>query len=282
MKSFLTSTLLFICVFAKSQTPDLIWKVTTPDGLHTSYLVGVIHFSCEKDSLEQKTKKTSLELLKLVTTIYFEPEDDLTLKQKWELMSMDSSIKELYEKEEFKEIKSCLEKNGIPVKSNQNMMPVWLVSFINTDTIIFTCKSIPSIESELEQNIKKQQLKFLETSKMTFDYYKEIPIEFQLDLLKRICTGQFTKTLNTINQYTDISMTLEELMKLTFLGFKEIGGDQLAKNILINRNLNWVKKIEPDLNRESIMVVAGAAHLGGETGLINQLMKKGFNVEPYK
>ena len=49
-----------------------------------------------------------------------------------------------------------------------------------------------------------------------------------------------------------------------------------------DRNLKMIKKM-PDLMRyQSVLFCVGAAHLGGEKGLINLLREKGFQVTPIR
>lgn len=50
--------------------------------------------------------------------------------------------------------------------------------------------------------------------------------------------------------------------------------------LLINRNRNWIPKISSLAAEGPVFVAVGAAHLGGEQGVISLLRKAGFTVQP--
>lgn len=54
---------------------------------------------------------------------------------------------------------------------------------------------------------------------------------------------------------------------------------QVYKNIITDRNKQWVKTIEKCLKeQENTMLIAGLAHFPGEEGIINLLRKRGYEV----
>ncbi len=58
---------------------------------------------------------------------------------------------------------------------------------------------------------------------------------------------------------------------------------KLYQSLIVNRNMNWLPKIEEYLNTpETELVLVGVAHLIGEEGVIAQLKKLGYKVEKMK
>lgn len=53
-------------------------------------------------------------------------------------------------------------------------------------------------------------------------------------------------------------------------------------NFLEVRNKNWIPVIEKSISSNSIFIAVGAAHLPGESGVIQLLRSKGYSVEPVK
>ncbi len=54
---------------------------------------------------------------------------------------------------------------------------------------------------------------------------------------------------------------------------------EVADNYLLNeRNRNWLKRLLPALNQQSNLIVVGAFHLPGKTGLIELLRREGMTV----
>ena len=56
--------------------------------------------------------------------------------------------------------------------------------------------------------------------------------------------------------------------------------EKTRKEILDNRNINWVKEMPALMKKESVFFAVGSAHLGGEFGVINLLRKAGYIVKP--
>lgn len=52
--------------------------------------------------------------------------------------------------------------------------------------------------------------------------------------------------------------------------------------IAIERNIMWIDKILPAVNKKSSFIMVGAAHLPGKKGVINLLRKEGYTVQPIK
>ena len=86
-----------------------------------------------------------------------------------------------------------------------------------------------------------------------------------IEILKRLnqvyLSGDLT-AIEALNKEDD-SMTQEE-----------------KKFIEDNRNLNWMAKLPALLNEQCCFIAVGCLHLTGETGLINQLRKAGYSVNP--
>jgi UDP-N-acetylmuramate-alanine ligase len=58
--------------------------------------------------------------------------------------------------------------------------------------------------------------------------------------------------------------------------------EEYKKALVDTRNLKWVSKLNKLFETKSGVVAVGCLHLVGETGLIKQLEKNGFSVEPVK
>jgi uncharacterized protein YbaP (TraB family) len=56
----------------------------------------------------------------------------------------------------------------------------------------------------------------------------------------------------------------------------------LNRSFLEDRNIDWIPKIENISKDKLVFIAVGAAHLAGSEGVIELLMKKGFQVLPIK
>jgi len=52
--------------------------------------------------------------------------------------------------------------------------------------------------------------------------------------------------------------------------------------LLINRNKNWIPRMEGAMQGNSILFAVGAGHLGGDFGVIKLLRDKGYKLTPIK
>ena len=116
-------------------------------------------------------------------------------------------------------------------------------------------------------------------------------IEYQVNLLEGMSSGnQEAALLETIQELDLFKKEFEDIIKAWSSGesmklngllldsFKEY--PELLNQLIVQRNKNWVPKIEEFLNQKgNVLVVVGAAHLIGNKGVIEMLRQKGYVVE---
>jgi uncharacterized protein YbaP (TraB family) len=54
------------------------------------------------------------------------------------------------------------------------------------------------------------------------------------------------------------------------------------ESLLDERNNQWIEQLPKLMKEQSLFVAVGALHLTGESGLVNQLRKKGYTLTPIK
>jgi len=68
--------------------------------------------------------------------------------------------------------------------------------------------------------------------------------------------------------------------------YKSVSNDtdlgSYEKELLDNRNKNWIPVIEKEMATQPIFIAVGAGHLGGKKGVIYLLRKNGYKVTPVK
>ena len=94
-------------------------------------------------------------------------------------------------------------------------------------------------------------------------------------LVRAILEG-FTLELKDRGEWQEGDMqALEDLLQEDFEEYPEMY-DALLKD----RNLNWIKQLQPMLNDSDVyLVIVGAAHMLGEDGMVKLLEKQGYSVE---
>lgn len=73
-----------------------------------------------------------------------------------------------------------------------------------------------------------------------------------------------------------------DLAKMASISFEEMRQDfpEIYQQLLVNRNQNWLPRIESMLNNsETELVLVGTLHLVGEDGLLHLLRERGYDLE---
>lgn len=120
----------------------------------------------------------------------------------------------------------------------------------------------------------------LETLDFQFQIFESISIEEQIEMMFE----EKNKNINPVEIYNKMltfykEQNLDSLLKMTL-------EDDLMKKLedkaLTGRNKDWIPKIEKIVNDKPAFIAVGAAHLPGETGVINLLREQGYTVNPLK
>ncbi len=106
------------------------------------------------------------------------------------------------------------------------------------------------------------------------------PISQQVeDLMHTVRTDPDAAELARALAKAYLAGNLEEIEEIVFA--PETGmSEKDAKRLLYNRNDKWISKLNEILPEKTVFVAVGAAHLIGEQGLLAQLRKLGYTVEP--
>jgi len=123
----------------------------------------------------------------------------------------------------------------------------------------------------------------------TIEFFE--PIDYQLDLLGKMSAenqkdflGQTLKDLEIAAEMADDMMRywqkgqVARLHTLLFKSFEDY--PEIEDRLLLQRNKNWVEKIEAMLGGpENVLVVVGAGHLIGPGSVVDILRQKGYKVK---
>jgi uncharacterized protein YbaP (TraB family) len=105
-----------------------------------------------------------------------------------------------------------------------------------------------------------------------------------IDFLPDYCES-FKQTIRAY-QNQDLNAIKENYDKKINTGFKleedSIRNKTRSDELLKNRNLRWMKKLDNLINKKPTLIEVGVMHLVGEYGLINQFRILGYNVNPVR
>lgn len=269
----------------KSADPSSLLYEVSGKGLgKPSYLLGTFHAVCPADMVPLDTLDPYLTRTDQVLM-------EVNLEDTSELGSLASSAfipggktwKDFLTPEQFAKVDAMtMSMLGYPAESVKAIKPIMLTVLLVTSPKVSGC-TVNAYDMSLTQlaTSKKKPVIGLETvaeqlamidSKPIAQQAKEL-YEMSLDPQKAI--GQF-KELSAAYKNRDS----DKLVEISAEQMKE--DKAFAKRLLEDRNVVWVPKIEGLIKTKPTFIAVGAAHLGGEKGLIKLLRAKGYDVRPIK
>lgn len=265
-------------VQAQTGSKSLLWKVEG-DNIQTSYLYGTIHL-LPQDAFEIKEKVTdafnSSEQIVLEIDMD-DPSMQMKLMQN-AAMKGGTTLDQVFSEEDYKAVSDALKETmGIGLEVVNTMKPFMIASMLIGNLIEGTPASY---ELSFMQMAKEKELEILglETIEDQMAVFDKIPYEEQAkdvvgmvrnqeetkqefaEMVKAYNNEDIDQLYDIIDDYADTATEMEEL--------------------IINRNQNWIPVIG-ELAKEKVSFFGvGAAHLGGEQGVINLLKEAGYTVSP--
>jgi hypothetical protein len=267
-----------------SDFPSILYKITGKDLAKPSYLFGTFHVVCPADLVPASTLEPYIaETDQLIMEINLSDPSELRSVSDSFNMPAGKSLRDFLTTEQLAKVDAMVATYlGQPPEVSHSRKPVVLMMMVVASAKSMGC-SPDSYEFSLIMTAaaRKKPILGLETvadqmrlldNKPLKDQAKDL-YEMSLDPQKWI---QQLKELSTAYRLRDS----ERLFQYSAEQMKE--QKEYAKQLLDDRNVAWVPKIENALRMRSAFVAVGAGHLGGEKGLVRLLRAKGYQVSPVK
>jgi uncharacterized protein len=263
----------------------LLYKISGKNLSKPSYLYGTIHIICPTDmfamdKLSNYFDQTDGLVLEL------DMDDAEVMKKAATAMNMPDgkSLKELLTPEKYAKVDEMFKSIfGVPVEALKAFSPMGLSLIISTSPKSIGCQPPASYEGKfLEMAAKaKKDVEGLETLEVQMATLAKTPIEKQAEALYKLALNpqagfdQFKALIATYK--------LQDSEKLYDSMAKQSSEDPNAmKDLLNERNLNWIPVIETKIAAKSRFIAVGGGHLGGKDGVVNLLRAKGYTVSAIK
>jgi uncharacterized protein YbaP (TraB family) len=283
MKIFiLLFALLFLhaSIFSQLEKKSLLWEVKTKEGKTCSYLFGTIHAIDETKfyfpkKLEKIASKCDAVCLEIAGISSNPPSVE-------KLMMTDKSLQDLFTKSQMDSIHYWAER-FLLMKPNQfdanfgQAKPFLLLQFILKTSLP---ENIKSYELVLEETAKKNNQELLGFE--TVDFQLSLFDQMSLDEQVRMLMESLRDEKNAKNKFEEMQQVYLEQDLDRLYSITKDETTQLNRSFLEDRNINWIPKIEKMTENKLVFIAVGAAHLSGPEGVIELLIKKGFQVLPVK
>ncbi|GAL83573.1 hypothetical protein CHU_2340 [Sporocytophaga myxococcoides] len=274
-----TLFLLLVCLsgILKAQS-SLLWEVKSPDNKNVSYIYGTMHVEDERvfdfgDSLMICFNKCKA----------FAGEIVLDKINKSELASQifmpgDTTLKMLIGKKKYKQVKRKARKSlGVFAGLINRVKPVFTASLISESSFK---KGKGKILDEYFQDLAKEKqmvLLGIESPSEQIAALDEIPLAEQaqmlIESLEAPAEEEGADELVKIYNTGDLDSLYNHFLKFDL-------SDNFTRSLLTKRNYVMSERIQDIINEYPVFVGIGAAHLPGEEGVLNLMVKQGYMVRP--
>lgn len=262
---------------------SLCWKVTGQGLSQPSYVFGTIHMISKKDFFLSKATENAFKNCK---TLALEVDLDMNKETKKKvgqsaILPEGKSIEDYCSQEELNIIKSFMSDSvkisGIKIKLYSRLKPIYLQSILLKEQL----KGSKSYEETFAKKARKNKMNQvgLEAIDLQMKILDTIPIQTQIkDMTTSIKEGK--SSIRIFNEMIAVYKT-QNIEKLHQLTISEDSGIANFEDVFLNnRNQSWIPIMEGLMKKQATFIAVGAAHLGGEKGVLNLLKSQGYTIEP--
>jgi len=256
----------------------LLWKIEG-NGIKTSYLFGTIHMLPQKDfELKEKVKKAFNASEQIVMELDMDdPGLQMEMMQQMN-MKEGHTLKALMKEEDYKKLDGILTKSmGAGVQMFNTMKPFVISSMLIQNFIEGQMASFEQTFVAMAKEKNKEVLG-LETATEQLSIFDRIPYKDQVEDLSEMLNEE--EKMKAI--FADmIKWYKEEDYNRLYEYTKDYMDDAHELELMLGaRNRSWIPKIGKLAKEKTTFFGVGAAHLGGEIGVLALLKDAGYQVTP--
>ncbi len=254
------------------QAQSLLYEISGNSLKKTSYLYGTMHITSKQQLPIYEKAKEKLSISKLYL-MELDPAKMNSPAMYGKLMLPDNKT--------LKDYMSVKDYDALSIKFNaitgyqllmfEKFQPIMIESIIEIMETKNKTDSFGVIMMDMELSlVAKQnniQTKGIETPTEQIDAMLRIPVEDQLEILLAGWqdTNQDTEDLYAKNDIDSLYLATVSAMPAT-----------ARKALITDRNQIMADRINLLIKKQSVFIAVGAAHLGGEEGVVNLLRRKGY------
>ena len=281
-KSINTLLFLLITIGSFAQPPKekaLLWKISGNGLKQSSYLYGTIHIMCpDQIKVDSALKQSFASTKQLYLEINTSDPEMMSKAMNGMMMPEGESLEKLVSKAEYDSMSQIFQdKSGMPMMLMAKAKPILLMSAVYPS--LLGCAP-EGWETKFQVMAKERKLpiKGLETIEYQLSVFDSIPYKTQAAMLK-----DFLYNLDSTKKSFDEMLTIyleKNINALYEMTVKDPDFGNYEALMLNNRNNNWITVMSAAAKDKPTFFAVGAAHLGGDKGVISLLRKKGFEVVP--
>jgi uncharacterized protein YbaP (TraB family) len=263
---------------------NFMWKVEDRNGA-VAYLLGSLHvLTPEWYPLSNTINKAFADSKVLIEEVNIDETNDPAVMMgalAKAMLTNGQTLDQLVSPEVYAEVKRRAEKSGMPMMALQRMKP-WLVAITLMAPTLQAAGFKPElgIDQHFFDRAKAAGMPHdaFETIGYQLDRFDQMPPKLQEELLKSTMEDMDSE-VNGVKEMAQAWSfgNVAEMEKTNIKALQE--SPELYQRLLVERNHNWIPRIETCLKEKSgCFIVVGAAHLAGPDGLPTLLAKQGYTV----
>ena len=275
-----------ILLFAFNANAQLLWKVSGNGLSKPSYIFGTHHL-IDKAQIKSfdKVLATCLEADAVVGELDLGTPNMQGILMQAGLMK-DTLLKDLLSPTDYELADSVFKQLiGAGMAQLSQLKPMFLTTMY---TVMVYLKenghtAQPQAVDIILQNEAKAKGKAiigLETVEQQADIlFNSMPLKRQAEVMMHTIKNkeEGIKMIKQLNEFYLVG----DMDKMEQLNSEDNSSTPEEKRILIDyRNASWIKQLPELMKKQSCFIAVGALHLAGEAGLVKELKKAGYNVEP--
>ena len=263
----------------KPKKKTLLWEISHPENPGASYVFGTMHVR----NLNIVTKQKGV-FDKILACDTFACEYNLDnrtgfFSPDYYLIPGGQHLDDLIGKKKFQKLRKVFQKEvGFDLENHKNLKPILITNLLSE---LVLRKDMPHALDEYLWHFAKEnerKLTGIETFEEQLTVFQKLDLTYQLQAL--LATGRsFSKFRKSLQKMTDYYLE-GDIQKLYKASKK--GSGKVRKLLLYNRNKIMAKRIDKMARTETLFSAIGAAHLGGEKGVLRLLKKEGWKLTPIK
>jgi uncharacterized protein YbaP (TraB family) len=263
---------------------DFAWKVTGPAG--SLYLVGSVHLLMQdfyplSPTLDRTYRESDLLVEEVDLAEMLDPKAQMLLLTRG-MLPANQSLDTVISPGTYAQVSQRVANLGMPIEPLKRFKP-WSLALMLT--ALEWQKAGFDGELGLDKHFYDRARKDgkpvqgLETAEYQVSRFDTLSQAQQERMLAEVLKGLDTEMANITRLVTawknGDAATVEQLV------IQDLKDDpEMYDRLLVERNRNWMPKLEPLLKRPGrALVVVGAAHLIGPDGLLAMLKARGYQVE---
>ncbi|MEO5584571.1 MAG: TraB/GumN family protein [Flavobacteriales bacterium] len=278
----LSLSLFLLPLLGWSQPPKaLLWKISGQGLSRPSYIVGTIH---SRDARAFGQVPQLLEIIKgqdavageLDLTSAFGASLDLAMAM---MMPEGKELEDLYSKPKYKRVQEAVQQELGPMAMMAGRIKPFFLMAMLSETAMRE-DSAMVLDQYLEQKAKAmgKDVLGIETAEEQMAAVNDLPLQEQADMLYELVEHDLYRADMERMMDAYAAQDLDRLTKIATLGGLS---DKFSARLLTDRNKVMTQRVDSLMQGgRTFLFAVGAAHLPQEQGLLEQLRRMGYAVEP--